>query len=198
MKDLNQAGFKVNLDTEASDAVKEGFAIRTVPKEGTELERGKRVTLYVSSGPELIVVPDVIGLSRDSAESRITSEGLGVEIREEESDRREGEVISQDPGGGARIERGETVTITVSTGREQVDVPSVTGVSPADATAILRRAGLNSVSRERVVQDPSQDGIVIEQRPPPGVEVEEGSSVIIVVGRFEEPFEPPSGEPPTP
>ena len=64
-------------------------------------------------------------------------------IREEESDEREDEVIAQDPAGGSRIESGETVTITVSTGREQVDVPNVTGVSPADAAAILRRAGLH-------------------------------------------------------
>ncbi len=80
------------------------------------MERGQRVTLFVSSGPELITVPDVVGLSRDSAENRITSEGLDVAIREEESDEREDEVIAQDPAGGSRVERGETVTITVSTG----------------------------------------------------------------------------------
>jgi len=145
-----------------------------------------------------VTVPDVVGLSRDSAENRITSEGLDVAIREEESDEREDEVIAQDPGGGSRVDRGDTVTITVSTGREQVDVPSVTGISIADANGILRRAGLDALQRDRVVTDPAQDGIVIEQRPPPGVEVEKGSSVIIVVGRFEEPFEPPTGEVPTP
>jgi eukaryotic-like serine/threonine-protein kinase len=198
VKELNQAGFKVNIEREFSASVDEGIATRTVPKEGTPVERGRRVTLFVSDGPELITVPDVVGLSRDSAESRLTSEGLDVAIREEESDKREDEVIAQDPAGGSRIERGEQVTLTVSTGREQVDVPSVTGISPADAAAILRRAGLNAASRERVVDDPSQDGIVIEQRPPAGVEVDEGSSVIIVVGRFEEPFEPPSGELPAP
>jgi len=53
VKDLNQAGFKANVDTEPSDTVKEGFAIRTAPKEGTLVDRGQRVTLYVSSGPEL-------------------------------------------------------------------------------------------------------------------------------------------------
>jgi eukaryotic-like serine/threonine-protein kinase len=198
VRELNQAGFKVNVEPEASEDIQEGRAIRTAPREGTELERGKRVTLYVSSGPELVLVPDVVGLTRDSAEARITSEGLDVEIREEESDEREDEVIAQDPAGGSRVESGETVTITVSTGREQVDVPSVTGVSPADAAGILRRAGLSAVTRERSVSDESQDGIVIEQRPPPGVEVDDGSSVIIVVGRFEEPFEPPTGEPPAP
>ena len=198
VKDLNQAGFKVNVDSEPSDRVREGFAIRTVPREGSPVERGQRVTLFVSSGPELVTVPDVVGLSRDSAENRITSEGLDVAIREEESDEREDEVIAQDPSGGSRIERGETVTITVSTGREQVDVPNVTGLGLADAAAILRRAGLSAQQRERVVDDESQDGVVIEQRPSAGVEVDEGSGVIIVVGRYEPPFEPPTGEAPAP
>ena len=64
---------------------------------------------------------------------------------------------------------------------------------------VLRGEGLNAVTRERTVTDEAQDGIVIEQRPPAGVEVDEDSSVIIVVGRFDEPFEPPSGEePPAP
>jgi beta-lactam-binding protein with PASTA domain len=199
VKDLNQAGFKVNLDNEASDSVREGFAIRTVPREGTLVERGERITLFVSTGPELVTVPDVVGLSRDSAESRITQEGLDVAVREQESDEREDEVIAQDPGGGAEIERGATVTITVSTGREQVDVPAVTGLSPGDAARMLRAEGLNVTQRERTVTDESQDGVVIEQRPPAGVEVEEGSTVIIVVGRFQEPFEPPAGEePPAP
>jgi beta-lactam-binding protein with PASTA domain len=75
-----------------------------------------------------------------------------------------------------------------------VDVPSVTGISAADASAILRGEGLNPLRREREVTDESQDGVVIEQRPPAGVEVDTGTGVIIVVGRFQEPFEPPSGE----
>jgi serine/threonine-protein kinase len=90
------------------------------------------------------------------------------------------------------------VTITISTGRERVDVPSVTGISLADASGILRRAGLRAISRERTVTDASQDGIVIEQRPPPGVEVDENTGVIVVVGRFEQQFQPPSGQPPSP
>ena len=57
VKELNKAGFKVNLDTEPSDTVKQGFAIRTAPKEGTEVERGTRVRLLVSSGPARVQVP---------------------------------------------------------------------------------------------------------------------------------------------
>ena len=91
--------------------------------------------LFVSSGPEQLTVPDVTGLSRDSAESRLRDEGFGVSVAEQESDEPEGDVISQSPAGGTELARGETVTITVSTGRPQVDVPDVIGLSERSANS---------------------------------------------------------------
>ena len=119
VKELNKAGFKVNLDTEPSGTVKQGFAIRTAPKEGTEVERGTRIRLLVSSGPARVQVPGVVGLLRESAESRLTSDGFDVTVRTEESDQPKDEVISQTPSAGTSTERGASVTITVSTGPGQ-------------------------------------------------------------------------------
>src|SRR3712207_7859561 len=48
--ELNRVDLKVTLDEEFSDTVRRGVAIRTVPKEGTEVERGTRVRLFVSKG----------------------------------------------------------------------------------------------------------------------------------------------------
>ena len=66
IKQLNEAGLKANVDLESSDSVRKGLAIRTVPREGVEVQRNTRVRLLVSSGAEQITVPDVVGLSRDS------------------------------------------------------------------------------------------------------------------------------------
>ena len=78
-------------------------------------------------------MPDVTGLSRESAEARLRDEGFTVSVAEQESDEPEGDVISQSPSGGTELTRGETVTITVSTGRPQVDVPDVIGMSERNA-----------------------------------------------------------------
>ena len=43
------------------------------------MERGSRVRLFVSSGPEQVDVPNVVGLTRESAETRLTREGLEVQ-----------------------------------------------------------------------------------------------------------------------
>jgi serine/threonine-protein kinase len=191
IKELEDAGLKVTVDTESSDRVKKDFAIRTVPSEGKEVTKGTRVRLLVSSGPEQIAVPEVVGLSRESAEARLRDEGFGVSVAEQESDEPEGDVISQNPSAGTELTRGETVTITVSTGRPQVDVPDVIGLSPPDARSRLKSLGLEPVTQERTVTDPAQDGVVVEQRPGSGTQLDEGRQVVIVVGVLEE-AEPPA------
>ena len=198
IQELEDAGLKVTVDQEPSDKVKNDFAIRTLPREATKVTRGTRVRLFVSSGPEQLTVPDVTGLSRDSAESRLRDEGFGVSVSEEESDEPEGDVISQSPAGGTELARGETVTITVSTGQPQVDVPDVIGLSERDARSKLRAAGLEPVTQERTVTDPSQDGVVVEQRPGSGTEVDKGREVVIVIGVLEVVEPPPTTTPEVP
>jgi beta-lactam-binding protein with PASTA domain len=192
IKELNDAGLKANVDRESSDTVREGLAIRTVPREGAEVQRGTRVRLLVSSGPEQVTVPDVTGLSRDSAEGRLRDEGLGVSVEEVESDEPEDQVISQSPAGGTLVDRGSAVTITVSVGRPRVTVPDVTGLSPSAASSRLRALGLVPSRQERPVTNPDEDGQVLEQRPGAGAEVEKGRTVVIVVGvlQEEEPSQP--------
>jgi beta-lactam-binding protein with PASTA domain len=50
----------------------------------------------------------------------------------------------------------------------------------------ISAAGLSPVTQERTVTDPSQDGVVIEQRPGPGTSVDEGDQVTLVIGVLEE------------
>jgi eukaryotic-like serine/threonine-protein kinase len=186
IKELEDAGLKVTRDVEFSDEVRKGLAIRTVPREGEEVTVGTRVRLLVSQGPELATVPDVVGLSRSSADSRLRGEGLGVAVQEQESEEAEGTVIAQDPGGGSSVEQGATVTITVSTGIPRTSVPNVVGLSVADAATQLGNAGLAPVQREQTVTNPDEDGVVIDQRPGAGTELDEGAEVVIIIGVLEE------------
>jgi beta-lactam-binding protein with PASTA domain len=183
IRELQKADLKVTSDPEFSDKVKKGFAIRTVPKEGASVTKGTRVRLLVSQGPEQVTVPDVTGLSRESAESRLRGAHLVAEVDEQESDDvQEGDVISQSPGAGSKLARNSTVTITVSTGKPKVSVPNVVGMKEAKANSTLSGAGLTPVREEREVTDPEQDGVVIEQRPGSGFDADKGSQVVIVVG----------------
>ena len=183
ISELQKADLKVTSDPEFSDKVKKGFAIRTVPKEGSSVTKGTRVRLLVSQGPEQVTVPDVTGLSQASAESRLRDAHLEVQVDEQESeDVREGDVISQNPAAGTDVARNSTVTIAVSTGKPKVSVPDVVGMKEAKANSTLSRAGLTPSRQEREVTDPAQDGVVLEQRPGSGSEVDKGSQVVIVIG----------------
>ena len=148
-------------------------------------------------------MPEVTGLSQDSAEARISDAGLVPAVQEEESEEPEGEVIAQDPAAGTELDRGSTVTITVSTGIEEVAVPDVVGLSGRDAERQLRADGLVPVRDEVEVTDPAQHGQVIDQRPSAGVDVERGREVVIVVGALIEqeqlaPVEPDPAPAPVP
>ena len=197
IRELEKAELKVTADPQPSDTVKKGFAIGTSPEEGARVERGSRVRLFVSSGPEQATMPDVVGLTRDAAETKLTRERLDVRVERRESDEPEDDVISQTPAAGTKLDKGERVTIVVSEGRKQVDVPNLVGLSEADARRLLRSEGLGITVRRRTTDNEEEDGQVLDQRPGAGTEVDEGRSVIVIVGRYEAPATPPDpGVPP--
>jgi eukaryotic-like serine/threonine-protein kinase len=192
---LEKRDLKATVDRRPSETIEKGIAIRTVPAAGEEVERGERVQLFVSSGPEQVEVPDVTGLSRDSAEDLLVKAGLEVAVEEQESEEPEDDVISQNPAAGTEVDRGTTVTITVSTGIETVSVPNVVGLNRRDAIDQLRSVGLTATPREVDVTDAAQDGQTIDQRPAAGIEIEKGKSVVIMVGVLIEDDTVTPGEP---
>jgi eukaryotic-like serine/threonine-protein kinase len=99
---------------EPSDTVDEGLVTRTDPASGEEVEPGSTVTIFVSSGPGTVVVPDVTCQSFGSAQSDLRSAGLEP-IRSSET-RPENPVCSfgskvaaQEPAGGTEVELGSQV-----------------------------------------------------------------------------------------
>ena len=200
IKELARSQLKVTADPTPSGTVKQGSAIGTSPKEGTEVDRGSRVRLFVSSGPEKVTVPNVIGLSRESAESRLDREGLSVQVQVQDSIKPEDEVIAQSPGAGTKLDSGDRVTITISNGEQpKVEVPDVEGLTEREALQELRRQGLDGSVRERKTTDEDEDNTVLVQRPGGGAQVEKGKTVVLVVGRFEAPATPtPPATPPGP
>ena len=188
-KALAKVGFKYQVREQPSTTVEGGRVIRTSPSAGRRAEYGERVILIVSSGPEQVSVPGVVGLTQSSAESALESRGLVVSVQQAESGEPEGEVLRQSPGAGARVSEGSTVTITVSEGRNLVAVPGVVGQSAASARGELAAAGFTVQTVTRTVTSRGQDGQVLSQSPSGGSERARGSSVTIVVGSYKKPKE---------
>jgi beta-lactam-binding protein with PASTA domain/predicted Ser/Thr protein kinase len=182
---LEAAGFEVTVERVNSKAVEPGLVIRSEPGGGKTATKGSTVTLTVSRGPKLVKVPVLVGAKREVAVQRIRSQGLEPSVSEEESSEPQGEVIRQAPDAGSKVEPGSTVSIVVSSGEEeeQAKAPNVIGKERREAVEAIRAAGLTPAVEEEETEVPSQVGRVIDQFPPPGKELEPGSTVTITVGK---------------
>jgi beta-lactam-binding protein with PASTA domain/predicted Ser/Thr protein kinase len=130
---------------------------------------------------DTVEVPAVTGQQLDAATRRLEGLGLQVVVETEVNDEvPEGEVFRQDPEGGTRVEEGETVQITVSSGQPPVEVPDLVGDLEQDAVAELRSLGLTPDIRREDNEDVPAD-TVISQTPDPGGQVPAGTVVVLVV-----------------
>jgi eukaryotic-like serine/threonine-protein kinase len=193
-KRLQKAGFEVVRQGANSEAIPAGEVIRSDPAAGTSVRRGSEVTIFVSAGPKLVAVPVAVGTQRSVAVARIRARGLSPSVSAQESQAPAGQVISQSPSAGKRVEPGSTVSIVVSTGVATVKMPNVIGDLRPDAVDTLRSRGLSVTVVEQETEVEAQDGRVVDQFPPPGRELQKGDSVTIQVGRFV----PPPTTPTTP
>ena len=156
-----------------------GTVVDQAPQAGVELEKDSQVMAIVSSGQEQVAVPNVVGSSADAAEQLLETAGLQAERKTVDSPKPKGTVMAQDPADGTNVPKGSTVTLSVSSGKGQVKVPAVQGMSQADAVTAIVDAGLVPV----LISVPSQkpQGTVIAQDPPANQEVAARSKVRINV-----------------
>ena len=182
-EELEEAGFKAEVESVHSENVEEGLVIHSKPSGGETATRGTDVLLTVSSGPKLATVPVLAGTQRSVAVQQIRGRGFTPSVEEEESSKPAGEVIRQTPNAGSQLPSGSTVSIVVSKGETKATVPNVIGKLRAEAVETLRAEGLKPTVNESETEVPSQVGRVTDQFPPPGSEVKPGSEVTIVVGK---------------
>jgi len=126
-----------------SHTVPGGFVVTTRPPTGTRIRTRSRVVVISSKGPHLVGVPDVRGQPEADAKQALQDDGFTVNVARDFSDSvSKGSVISQNPDPGTRYEMGQAVTITVSRGPEQVQIPDLSGQRADVATGTLQSLGL--------------------------------------------------------
>ncbi len=183
---LRAAGFKVRRTNEPSDTVKAGRVVSANPGQGSQAKVGDTVELTVSTGPQEVALPSVVGQSEDNARATLEKAGfaVGTITRKESSDQDPGTVLSQSPAPGTQAAKGSAVDLTVAKAPSQVDVPDITGETQDVATQRLSGAGFEVVTKQRVVDSEEGDGVVLDQNPSGG-KADKGSKVTITIGKFE-------------
>jgi serine/threonine-protein kinase len=184
---LTDAGFLPNPVPVESNEVEEGLVVSQTPGANEMLAKGQQVTIEVSSGSGLIVIPDVTNQSEGTARGNLQRAGFtNIQSRQEASaDVAAGNVIRTDPGANAEAAPGDQITMIVSSGAERVTVPQVQGLSEQNARSALEGAGLQVQVETQTVQNQNQDGIVITQSPSGNTQVSRGDTVTIFIGKFQ-------------
>ena len=179
---ITGAGLVVGTVTTSSNpTVPAGSVISQNPTGGTSVARGSAVNLVVSTGVAQVSVPGLGGLTQAAATSAITNAGLtvGTITMQLSASVPAGIVISQNPTFGTLVAPGSAVSFVVSLG--QSTVPSIGGLTQANATSAITTAGLTVGTITQQLSAIVPAGIVISQSPAGGTAVVPGSAVNFVV-----------------
>ncbi len=190
---LTDAGLKAKVESVKDDTKSAGIVVDQSPKSPTRISKGSTVTLKVSSGAPPVDVPDVVGRDRTAARDLLEGKNFRVVENPNANDNVPVDrVIAQDPKGGSQAPKGSTVTLTVSTGREQVQVPNVVGRDQSAAANVLGQAGFDT-STQTTSSASVANGLVIRTEPGAGTPLAKGSTVTMIVSTGP----PPTTSPPT-
>ena len=176
---LEDLEFVVKRVEENSATVTAGMVTRTDPTEGTSVDEGSTVTLYVSTGPDTASVPDVTGMSQEQARDQLEAAGftVGNVTQENSADQAADRVTKTDPAAGTAVDAGSEITIVVASG--QVDLPDLTGKTQAEAQQILSGLKLSAVIQPEENGDVAAGSVIRQDRA--AGPVPQGATVTLVI-----------------
>ncbi len=175
---LGNDGLKYTIVTAFSNSVATGDVMSVSPAPGTPVKQGALITLTVSKGEPTAAIPNVTGQSQDDATNSLRDHGFTVAVATTQQTSNtvpKGSVVSYAPTGSAPS--GSTITLTISSGPQQVIVRDVTGMSVEDATAELQAQGF-TVQTTRLL--PFVDSVG-RQSPSGGATADYGSTVTLYI-----------------
>lgn len=127
-------------------------------------------------------VPDVTGLDLADAAERLAEDGLRAAVRYTPSDNEAGTAFGQSPPEGTELQRGDSVNLTVSSGRGAaplIRVPSALDQTASEAQTTLEGAMFEVLT---IPVAAVQEDRVIAHSPAAGAEAPRGALVIVYAG----------------
>ncbi|MEV5838017.1 Stk1 family PASTA domain-containing Ser/Thr kinase [Nocardia sp. NPDC052112] len=182
---LNASGLRMdpNVQRKPSSAQETDKVIGTDPSAGSRVDIDRAIVVILGSGPEQIRVPNVVGQDISVAQPNLVdSAGFKITIQEVPSSKPKGEVIATNPAGGTTADKGSTVTVQVSSG--DITMPSLIGLTAAQAVDKLRQAGWTGTSAQisqsaQGTFDTNSVGRIVSQQPAAGSAIAKNGTVSI-------------------
>ncbi len=184
--ELEKAGLKLNddLQRDSSDTVEDGKIMSQNPAGGTQISKGSKISVTVSTGREKVKVPAMRGMNIAQVESTFESLGLKTTRVDVDSSRPEGEVLAI-AGEGTEVARETTIELRVSNG-QMIRLPDLSGQSRENAEATLGEMGWSGhlVTGDLLdTANPSQHGTIAGHRPGPNQEVRKDGDITVDLWR---------------
>ena len=178
---LEKLDLAFEIEEEPSETIEAGDVTRSDPDAGTQVAPQTIVTLWVSTGADMVAVPDIRGLTQADAIKAIEAAGLKISTVEVDHDP---EIVADratktNPAALENVESGSDVVLYVSDG--QVDLPDLRKMTSSEAQTILVTLGLvtDAVELETDQADPNT---VYDMSPKPGL-IPQGSTVTLTIAK---------------
>lgn len=179
--------WQLSSDQVASDTVESGKIAQVNPSPGSKVKKGQTITGTVSSGTKSVTVPDLTGMTQDQAREALAAKGLkvGSVLTSDDASQREGLVLFSSPEAGTSVNKGESVSITLSSGK--VTIPdTIVGYDKSSVIAALQGLTLSVTVTEEYSED-QPAGTVIAVNPAEGSPVAQNSNVSLTVSKGPKP-----------
>jgi len=174
---ITEAKLKVGtVAQQTSNSVAPGSVISQDPASGSSLAEGSPVNLVISSGPQMVTVPNLQGLTQAAATEAIARAKLAMGTVTAT-----GKIVSQDPPSGSSVTQGSQVNLVISLGPQMVTVPNVKGLTQAAATAAVTATNLTVGTITQQTSNTVVSGNVVSQDQPSGSSVAQGSAINLVI-----------------
>lgn len=182
-------GLKWSTSSErvASDSVDEGSVAEINPSAGAKVKKGETVTGKLSSGSDSVTIPDIIGMTQDQAREKLADVGLQVGSVETADDpsQEQNHVTATIPAIGEAAKKGDSVTLTLASGKVVIQ-SGIVGMEQAAVSAALSNLTLSATVEEQY-SDTVPEGYVISVSPGEGSIVPQRSTVTVTVSKGQKP-----------
>ncbi|MEG1446058.1 MAG: Stk1 family PASTA domain-containing Ser/Thr kinase [Ruthenibacterium sp.] len=177
-------GFTIHFEEIYKEDKEVGKVYDQTPKAPKKVKEGSNITLRVSKGVEMVFVPDITGMDKETGLAKLKEVGLGVMLKPTvTADIPIGKIIKTDSAAGVQVSSGTVIYVYVS--QEEKDtrttVPNCIDLPNKEAAqALLSKSNLN-VGGVKEVVNALPAGQIVGQNPAPGSPATIGGSVYLEI-----------------
>jgi len=177
---IQDAGLTVGEVTQvASEEADLGLVVEQAPTADSAVEADTSVDLVIGSGPDVVAIPQVLGLTEAQAQENLEDAGFQVlPSVPQDSLVAVGQVIGVTPPEGTEVAPETAVTLTISTG--VIPIPDILNRPGDEAEQTLRDLGFTNVQQVNVESD-QEAGTVVDVTPGVGSPAAAGEAITLMV-----------------